>query len=150
MLEDNKSSGHKVVITWNEERRAFLCSVGNKAIEIVASKDSKRHDDMVTPEELFVDSIEEFVKDAFLESAKHCGIKIVSYDSEGQGIIGEDGEKLIFTEINIRPRIVVSTCVQIETVKELICFALKNCAIENLVTCKINIYPEIKTGARYD
>ena len=99
MLEDNKRSGHKAVITWNEARKAFLCSAGNKTIEIVASKESKRHDDIVTPEELFVDSIAGFIKDAFLESAKRSSIKIKSYDSEGQGIVGKDGEKLFFTEI---------------------------------------------------
>ena len=145
MLEDNKSSGHKAVITWNEKRKAFLCSVGNKTIEIVASKESKRHDDMVTPEELFVDSIKGFIKDAFLESAKRSSIKIISYDSEGQGIVGRDGEKLFFTEIKIRPRIVVATRGQIERVKELINLAGRNCAIASLITCRINVYPEIET-----
>lgn len=146
MLEDNKSSGHKAVITWNEERKAFLCSVGNKTIEIVASKESKRHDDMVTPEELFVDSIAGFIKDAFLESAKRSSIKIKSYESEGQGIVGKDGEKLFFTEIKIRPRIVVVSSGQIEKAKELIKLAGENCAIANLVTCKISVCPEIESS----
>jgi len=150
MAEDNRESIHKTVITWNEEKKAFLCSVGNRTIEIVASPASKRHDDMFTPEELFVDSVEGFIKDAFMDFAKRNNLEVLSYESEGQGIVKKVEDKLIFTEIKIRPQITVATNSQIEKAKELIKIAVKDCFISNFITAKINIKPEIKTGSRYD
>jgi len=144
--KDSKRFTHKTVITWDEEKQAFLCSVGNKTIEIVASQESKRHEGMLTPEELFVDSIAGFIKDAFIDSAKRNNLEILSYESEGHGIVEKVEDKFMFTEIKIRPQIVVATNGQVGKAKELIELAGENCAIVSLITCKIRVYPEIKIG----
>jgi len=149
MSEGNRGSMHKAVITWNEEKKTFLCSIGNKTIEIAASLESKRHDDMFTPEELFVDSIKGFIKDAFMDSAKRNNLEVLSYASEGQGIVHKVGDELMFVEIKIRPQIIVTANSQIEKAKELIEIVGKDCFISNFITAKINIEPEIKTGQRY-
>lgn len=142
----NKNSIHKTVVTWDEKNKSFLCSVGNKTIKVAASLESKTHDDMLTPEELFVDSIEGFIKDTFMDAAKRNKIEVLSYDSEGRGIVDKVENKLMFTEINVRPQIVVMTKSQAEKAKELIELAGENLAIASLITCKIRIYPEIKIG----
>ena len=146
MPKDSKRFIHKTVITWDEEKQSFLCPIGNKTIEIFASSESKRHEGMLTPEELFVDSIEGFIKDTFIDSAKRNNLEILSYESEGHGILENAEDKLMFTEIKIRPQIVVATNGQAGKAKELIELAGKNCAIASLITCKIKIYPEIKIG----
>jgi organic hydroperoxide reductase OsmC/OhrA len=142
----NKNSIHKAVVTWDEKNKSFLCSVGNKTIKVAASLGSKTHDDMLTPEELFVDSIEGFIKDTFMDAAKRNKIEVLSYESEGRGIVDKVENKLMFTEIKIRPQIVVMTKSQVEKAKELIELAGENFAIASLVSCKIRIYPEIKIG----
>jgi len=146
MPKDSKRFTHKTVITWDEEKQAFLCSIGNKTIEIAASQESKRHEGMLTPEELFVDSIEGFIKDAFIDSAKRNNLEILSYESEGHGIVEKVEDKFMFTEIKIRPQIIVATNVQVGKAKELIELAGENFAIASLIRCKIRIYPEIKIG----
>ena len=147
MPEDNKRFSHKAVIIWNEEKKAFLCSIGNKTIEIAASSESKRHESMLTPEELFVDSIEGFIKEAFIDSAKRNNLEVLSYTNEGQGIVEKVKDNLMFTEIRIRPKIIVATNSQVAQAKELMESAGKDCFISNFITAKINIEPEIKTGS---
>jgi len=146
IAKGNKGSIRKTVVTWNEKEKVFLCSIGHKTIKIAASLGAKTHDDMVTPEELFVDSVEGFIKDAFLNSAKRDSVKIVSYDSEGQGIVGKDGDKLIFTEIKIWPRIVVSTDGQLKKAQEIIEQTVNTCGVSSFIKSKISIYPEITIG----
>ena len=148
--KDSKRFTHKTVITWDEEKQSFLCSIGNKTIEIAASSESKRHEGMLTPEELFVDSIEGFIKDAFIDSAKRNNLEILSYESEGHGIVEKVEDKLMFTEIKIRPQIVIASSIQARKAKELIESAGKNCPILNFLKCKVSIYPEIKIGVQYD
>ncbi len=144
--KDSKRFTHKTVITWDEEKQAFLCSIGKKTIEIAASQESKRHEGMLTPEQLFVDSIEGFIKDAFIDSAKRNNLEILSYESEGHGIVEKVEDKFMFTEIKIWPQIIVASSSQIEKAKELIELAGKNCFISNFITCKVNVCPGIKIG----
>jgi len=148
--KDKKRFTHMAVVTWSEEKKAFLCSFGKQTIEIAASQESKRHEGMLTSEELFVDSIEGFIKDAFIDSAKRNNLEILSYESEGHGIVEKVEDKLMFTEIKIRPQIVIASSIQAGKAKELIEFAGKNCPILNFLKCKVNIYPEIKIGVQYD
>ena len=142
----NKNSIHKAIVTWDEKNKSFLCFVRNKTIKVAASLESKTHDDMLTPEELFVDSIEDFIKDTFIDSAKRNNLGILRYESEGHGIVEKVEDKLMFTEIKIRPQIVIAANGQIGKVKELIDSAGKNCPILDFLRCKVNIYPEIKVG----
>jgi organic hydroperoxide reductase OsmC/OhrA len=145
-MKDNKRFTHKTVITWDKKKNAFLCSLGKKTIEIAESLECKKHDDMWTPKELFVASIEGFVKDAFIDLAKNNGLEFLSYASTAQGVIEKAEDKLRFAEIKVWPSIVVASSGQIEKAKELIKLAGENCAIANLVTCKISVYPEIESS----
>ncbi|MDD5503800.1 MAG: hypothetical protein PHV77_00600 [Candidatus Omnitrophica bacterium] len=65
IAKGTKDSIHKSVVTWDEKEKVFLCSIGHKTIKIAASLGAKTHDDMVTPEELFVDSVEGFINTLF-------------------------------------------------------------------------------------
>lgn len=143
-MKDNKRFTHKTVITWNEVKKTFLCSLGKKTIEIAESLECKKHDDIWTPKELFVASVEGSVKDAFMDLAKKNGLELLSYESTAQGVIEKVEDKLKFTEVKIWPRIAVASSGQIEKAKELIKLAGENCAITGLVTCKISVYPEIE------
>jgi organic hydroperoxide reductase OsmC/OhrA len=141
---------HKAVITWNEERKMFLCSIGDKSIEIAASQECKKHEGDFTPEELFVDAIEGYVKDAFMDAAKRNDLEVIQYTSEGQGIVDTIEGKLMFTEIKIRPRIIVSTNKQIGKAKEIMETVGKDCFITDFIAADISIEPEIGIGSRND
>ncbi|MBU1928785.1 MAG: OsmC family protein [Candidatus Omnitrophica bacterium] len=142
--KSRKSFTHKTVITWNEKKKTFLCSLGKKTIEIAESLESKKHDDMWTPKELFVTSVEGFVKGAFIDLAKKNGLEFLSYESTAQGVIEKVENKFRFAEIKVWPRIAIVSSGQIEKAKELIELAGKNFFTSNFIRCKLSIYPEIK------
>ena len=146
ITKNNKRFTHKTVVTWNEEKKKLLCSLGRRTIEIAISPESKKHEGMRTPEELFVASVEGFIKDAFVDSAKKNGFEFLSYESKGKGVVEKVEDRLVFTEIKIWPQIIVALSGQIEKAKELVELAGKNCFISNFITCKVSIYPEIKIG----
>ena len=146
ITKGNKISTHKTIVTWNEEKKVFLCSFGKQTIEIAASQESKKHEGMWTPEELFVASVQGFIKDAFVDYAKRSNFEFLSYESEAEGVVEKVEDNFMFTEIKIRPQIVVASSGQIEKAKELIELAGKNCFISNFITCKVSVYPEIKIG----
>ena len=71
----------------------------------------------------------------------------MSYDSEAEGVVKKVEDRLMFTEIKIRPQIVAASSGQVKKAKELIELAGKNCFILNFITCKVSVYPKIKIGA---
>ncbi len=58
----NKKGTHRAVVRWDKEKEVFLCSFGKNTIEIAESAECKKREGMWTPEELFVASIEGFLK----------------------------------------------------------------------------------------
>lgn len=146
ITKGNNKFTYKTVVTWNEEKKVFLCSFGEQTIEIAASPESKKHEGMWTPEELFVASIEGFIKDAFIDSAKKSGFEFLSYESRAEWVVEKVEDKFMFTEIKIWPQIAVASSGQIGKAKELIEIARKDCFIINFVKCKIDVYPKIKIG----
>ena len=52
----------------------------------------------------------------------------------------------MFSEIKIRPKIVVAWSNKVEKAKELIELAKDNCLISNSIKSKVTVYPEIKIG----
>ena len=147
ITKGNKRFTHKTVIIWSEEKEAFLCSSGGRTIEIATSRESKKHEGMWTPEELFVASVQGFIKDAFIDSAKKSGFEFLSYKSKAEEIVEKAEERFTFTEIKIWPKITVVSSGHIEKAKELIELVVKDCFISNFITCKVNVYPEIKIGS---
>jgi len=140
----DKEVSHKIIVTWDDEKKAFLCSFGKKMIEIAASQESKKHEGMWTPEELFIASIKGFLKDAFVDYTKRNNFEFLSYESKAEGVMETVEGKVAFSEIKLRPTITVSSNGQIEKAKELIRLAEKDCFISNFITAKITVCPEIR------
>jgi organic hydroperoxide reductase OsmC/OhrA len=144
--EKGKKVTHKAVVTWDKEKEVFLCSLDKRTIEIAESPESKKHEDMWTPEELFIASVEGFLKDSFANHAKRNDFEFLSYKSKAEGTIEKINGKLAFSEIKIKPRITVSSNQQIEKAIELIELAEKDCFKSDFITAKIIVCPEIRVG----
>jgi len=146
MQSKNRKGTHRAVVRWDKEKEVFLCSFGRNTIEIAESSECKKREGVWTPEELFIASIEGFLKDAFIDQAKRNNLDFLNYESKVEGIITKVKGKLTFSEIKIRPRITVSSNQQIEKAIELIELAEKDCFKSDFITAKITVYPEIRIG----
>lgn len=142
----NKNVVHKAVVSWDEEKKAFLCSFNKQTIEVAtAPSQLQKHEGRWTPEELFLASLKGFLKAAFVEHAKRNNFEFLSYESEADGVIEKVGDKLMFTEIEIRPYIVVYSNSQIEKAKEFIRAAKEDCFIFSSLAAMVMVYPEIRS-----
>ena len=140
----DKKFSYKTVVTWNEERKGFLCSFGKQTIEIAAPPEFKGHQGIWTPEDLFVASVNACIKTTFVHYARKNNFEFLSYESQAEGILERVENKFMFSEIKIKPEIVVASNSQIEKAKELIGFAQDNCIISNSIESKVTVYPDIR------
>ena len=88
-------------------------------------------------------SVNACIKTTFLHYAQKNNFKFLAYESDAEGILERVENKFMFSEIKIRPEIVVASSSQIEKAKELIELAEKNCLIFNSIKTKVAVYPEI-------
>ncbi len=123
-----------------------MCSAGKPTIEVATPPEFKGHEGIWTPEELFVASVNICIKTTFLHYAQRINFEFLSYESEAEGVLERVKNQFMFSEIKVRPKIVVASSNQIEKAKELIELAEKNCLISNSIVSKVTVCPAIKAG----
>jgi len=143
--QKSKKFIYKTNVTWTEEKKGILCSTGKPTIEVATPPEFKGHEGMWTPEELFVASVNSCIKTTFLHYAQKSDFKFVSYESEAEGTMERVENQFMFSEIKVRPKIIVTSSNQIEKAKEFIQLSEKNCLISNSIKTKVEVVPEILT-----
>ncbi|MDP8218614.1 MAG: OsmC family protein [Candidatus Theseobacter exili] len=140
----NRKFVYRTTVSWTEEKKGFLCSSGKPTIEVATSPEFKGHEGLWTSEELFVASVNICIKTTFLHYAQRNNFEFLSYESVAEGVLESAEGVLMFSEITVKPRIVVAENSHIEKAQELIVLSEKNCLISNSVKSEIMVVPEIK------
>lgn len=142
----NNKDIYKVVVTLDKDKNAFFCSFDKHTIEIAAAGQFQKYKNTWTPEELFLASLKGFLWESFVNCARANNFEFLSYESKARGVVEKSGDKLMFTEIEIRPYIVVYSSSQIEEALDLIKTAKDKCSIFSSLAAMVMVYPEIKTN----
>ncbi|MDP8216826.1 MAG: OsmC family protein [Candidatus Kaelpia imicola] len=134
---------YRTTVSWIKEKRGLLYSSSKPTFEIATPPEFKGHEGMWTPEDLFVASVNSCIMTTFLYYAEKERLEFLNYESEAEGILEKLGNQFMFSEINIRPKIVVVSSNQIKEAEELLYYAEKNCLISNSIKSKIKVIPDI-------
>jgi organic hydroperoxide reductase OsmC/OhrA len=137
---------YKTKVSWTKEKKGILSSSGKPDIEVTVPPEFGGHENIWTPEDLFVASVNICVKTTFLYYAQKQNLELLSYESAAQGILEKNENKFMFTEIKIMPKIKIAADSQLEKAKEIMALSEKGCLISNSIKSKIEILPEIFTG----
>ncbi|MBU4311373.1 MAG: OsmC family protein, partial [Candidatus Omnitrophica bacterium] len=137
----SKKFVYKTKVSWVKEKKGILSSSGKPDIEIAVPPEFKGHENIWTPEELFVASVNACIKTTFLYYAQKQSLEFLSYESEAEGILKRIENRFIFTEIKIMPKIRIIRDSQIEKAKEIITLSEKSCLISNSIKSKVEVLP---------
>ncbi len=94
--------------------------------------------DILSPEEMFVGSINGCLMLTFLYFAKRFHVEIASYHSDVEGEVekGKDGFK--FVKVNVKARVSVVVDEHSEKIEVISHLAEKYCLVSGSVTCPVN------------
>ena len=143
MRQKSRKFIYRTTVSWIEEKKGFLYSSGKPTIEVATGPEFKGHEGIWTPEELFVASVNSCIMTTFLYYAERKSVEFLSYESEAEGILERVENQFMFSEIKVRPRIIVASSDKSEKVKELIGLSEKSCLISNSIKSKVEVIPEI-------
>jgi len=135
---------YKTQLTWTGEKKGTLGCEGKPDIKGACPPEFGGHEELWTPEDMFVGSMELCAMATFLWLAEKKRLDIISYTSETLGKASMSDGKMRFTTIEVRPKVVVPRDDDIQTARDLFDSIDRWCLITNSISTKIDILPEIR------
>ena len=131
-------------VRWEARRRGRACSSGKAELEISSPPEFKGDPGFWTPEDLFVASVNACTMMTFLAYAQHKGLELVEYESEAEGVLENVEGKYRFTEVTVRPHVVVKSAEAVSQAREILASAHRDCLVTNSTTAEVKIFPEVR------
>jgi organic hydroperoxide reductase OsmC/OhrA len=79
----------------------------------------------------------------FLAYAQHKGLELVEYESEAEGVLENVEGKYRFTEVTVRPHVVVKSAEALPQAREILDSAHRDCLVSNSTTAEVKMFPQI-------
>ncbi len=144
----NREFLYKNQIKWESEKKGFLFSEGKQGFQVATPPEFRGHPGIWNPEELFIAAVNSCTMTTFLSFAEKQGLDFISYESEVEGILKFSENKLMFTDITVKPLIIVANESDIEKALSMIDMVEKHCLISNSIKSKVEIIPEVKAKTK--
>jgi organic hydroperoxide reductase OsmC/OhrA len=143
-MEQDKWLYHNA-LKWKGEKKADLKFMESKQeIEVATPPEFGGHENIISPEDLFVSSANVCYMTTLLGTIKNMGVELISYESEAEGILETVDKMKIFTKIIIKPKIKAKETE--EKIKMILNHAEKRCLVANSMKTQVIIEPQIKTA----
>lgn len=96
-----------------------------------------------SPEHLFTASVVSCFMTTFLAIASISKLEFESFDCEATGMLDKVDGKFMMTEVELRPKLVLSDESKMERAQRILEKAEANCLISNSMKAKVSLKPEI-------
>ena len=141
-MEQDKWMYHNT-LKWKGEKKADLRFIESKQeIEVATPPEFGGHENIISPEDLFVSSANVCYMTTLLGTLKNMGVELISYESRAEGILESIDKMKIFTKIIIRPKIKAKETE--EKIRMILNHAEKRCLVANSMKAQVIIEPEIE------
>jgi peroxiredoxin-like protein len=135
----SKTYTYKTSVRWEGEKRGTIATQGKTDISVATPPEFKGPEGIWSPEDLFVASVNTCLMTTFLAFIDRAGLIPVEYQSDAEGKLELGSTGFSFTEITLRPTIVVKTEEDRTKARELIEKAEKNCLISNSIKSQVHL-----------
>ena len=126
-------------VEWKEGKLGKLVSEGKPEITFTIPKEFGGVEGFLSPEDLFLASINACVLTSFLYFSETFKLKILGYTSTAEGTIRKVGEPFVFTEVKIKPVIKVESEKDREKAVKVMETAKKHCIVSRSVEEKVHV-----------
>ena len=139
-----KSYTYHTAVKSTEQRKGVISCVGKPDVQVATPPEFKGHEDIWSPEDLFVASANICLMTTFLAVAERAGLTFTSYESVAEGRLELVDGKFQFTTITLKPTITLSANADAAKARELIEKAETNCLISNSMKARVTLEPTIR------
>lgn len=130
-------------VEWKKDRLCRMSTGGGISMDFSSPPEFKGIEGLISPEDLFVASENTCLLMTFISVAEKMRFEFLSYECDAVGHLEKTDEGLVFTEMILRPRIVVGSEESVKKAERALEIADKNCLIANSMKTKVIVEPEI-------
>ena len=140
----HKSFTYQTFCEWAGGKAATFSATGKPTLRVSSPPEFRGEENVWTPEDLFVGSIEICLLMTFAAIAQRRQIPVEAYYSEAEGLLEfvEDGYR--FTRVVIKPTIVVANHDAIDAAIEAIGRAHRDCLVSNSLLTEVSVEPDVR------
>jgi len=138
---------YKNELSWKSEKKGLLASKDKPPLEVACPPEFGGHPGIWSPEDLLVASVNICIMTTFLYYAKNWELKFSSYQSYAEGVVEIVEKKLVFSTIEVRPKILVTSDKDIKEAEKVLRFSERNCLVSNSIKSKVILKPEIRVNS---
>ena len=135
---------YHTAVKWTEQRKGIISCAGKPDVHVATPPEFKGHENIWSPEDLFVASANICLMTTFLAVAERAGLPFISYESEAEGTLELVEGKFQFTAITLKPVITLPVGGDAAKARELIEKAEANCLISNSMKAHVKLEPTIR------
>lgn len=144
MEQKSKVYMYQTAVKWRDQRKGVMSCAGKPDVQVATPPEFKGHENVWSPEDLFVASANVCLMTTFLAVAERAGLAFSAYESTAEGRLELVEGKFQFTAITIRPSITLKSANDAAKAKELIEKAEHNCLISNSMKAVITLEAVIR------
>jgi peroxiredoxin-like protein len=131
-------------IEWSSERAGILQGPNLPVIVFGAPPEFKGREGQWAPEHLFVSAVNACFMLTFLAVAENSSLPLAGFSSTATGKLEKvQGGGYQFTEIVVKPRVIVAAAKDVERVPRILGKAKDNCFIANSIKSSVKVEAEI-------
>ena len=131
-------------IVWTGEKKGEVSGPKLPSLKVATPPDFGGHEGYWSPEQCFVAAVNACVMSTFLAIAQLSKLSFERYEAEATGKLEKpEGQAMQFTEITIRPKLVVTDAKDLERAGRLLEKAEKQCLVSNSIKAVVHLEPEI-------
>ena len=136
---------YKTKLKWTGERKGTLSSDGKPDVFGACPPEFGGHENIWTPEDMFVASVELCTMSTFLWLAAKQKLEVKSYKSEAIGKASMADGKMKYVSLEVKPEVIVFKEEDIAKAENVFEEIEKWCLITNSISTEVDIQPLVKS-----
>ena len=127
-------------------RDGEMCSIslqGMGETELSSPPEFGGKEDVLSPEEMFVGSINGCLMLTFFYFAKKFDVEVTSYHSDAEGEVEKGNEGFKFAKLSVKAKVTVGKDKRFEKIEEISHLAEKYCLVSSSVICPVSYKVEV-------
>jgi organic hydroperoxide reductase OsmC/OhrA len=132
-------------VEWKFGRHGTIHAGGKPAIEFSSPPQFNGQEDVWSPEDLFLATVNICLMQTFMEYVHRTDLGLVSYESAAEGVLERAEGRYRFTEFHLQPVIVVKSEEDVGRAAKILDSAESACLISNSIRATVKVSPEFVT-----
>ena len=136
-----KESTCSCTLTWKEKKKGEICFNDplKGSIEVAVPPEFRGHQNIATPEDLFLSAVNTCFMSYFLNVVENLRIKLVSYASHATDTLAQSGIDFIISCVNLDVEVVVKTEKDAKKARRALELSKKGCHIANSIVADVTV-----------